>query len=74
MYGNVWEWCSDLYDTGYYAKSPATDPENTQTGPSRVLRGGGWVTNTYDCRSATRGNNNPDVRSYNDGFRLVLVP
>ncbi|MEX2139956.1 MAG: hypothetical protein WD894_11885 [Pirellulales bacterium] len=26
MHGNVWEWCSDLSASGYYAMSPRDDP------------------------------------------------
>ncbi len=26
LVGNVWEWCHDRYDPGYYAQSPDTDP------------------------------------------------
>lgn len=30
MSGNVWEWCSDAYSSGYYADSPARNPKGPE--------------------------------------------
>ena len=41
MAGNVWDWCFDLYDANYYAKSPVKNPQGADHAPSYGLRGGG---------------------------------
>ncbi len=75
MLGNVWEWCWDAYDVGYYKQSPSdypTGPDATEAA-GRVIRGGGWNLNPRYCRSASRYGDSPGDRNDYLGFRLALV-
>jgi formylglycine-generating enzyme required for sulfatase activity len=71
MSGNIWEWCLDWYDAGYYANSPSKNPKNTARGEYKVLRGGSWYVSASGCRVAYRSYYEPDNRSYFSGFRVV---
>jgi formylglycine-generating enzyme required for sulfatase activity len=57
--GNVWQWCSDLFD-------PPNNPE-------MVVRGGAWDTSDrHELLSSHRGSQKPAYREWNLGFRCVL--
>ena len=83
--GNVWEWCLDEYDPGFYRNSRRRNPvadterdsirdiiakmENTKT--PRTFRGGSWSTHPIDVRVSLRAGGPPECAIRGVGFRCV---
>ena len=72
--GNVWEWCSDWLDLGYYGTSPMQEPAGPATGTVRVQRGGSYLCHESYCRRyrvSARFGSEPDSSSSNMGLRMA---
>jgi len=72
--GNVWEWCADWFDPGYYARSPRVAPTGPEVGTSRVMRGGSYLCHESYCwryRVDARSSNTPESTTGNLGFRVA---
>jgi formylglycine-generating enzyme required for sulfatase activity len=57
MYGNVSEWCEDVYSATYYQQSPVLDPRGPPSPGKdvlRVMRGGSWKASATSCRATAR--------------------
>jgi len=79
MYGNVSEWCQDVYQSDYYTLSPSSNPRGPTESPEqtrRSMRGGSWKSSPQMCRVTFRQGQqtgDSDACFFTDfcGFRCV---
>jgi formylglycine-generating enzyme required for sulfatase activity len=78
MHGNLWEWCLDEWVNNYsdapVGGSARGDVNTRDSDKPRLTRGGSWVNDATDCRSAIRFCNSATYGLSNVGLRVVAVP
>ncbi len=73
MAGNVWERCSDYWNSSYEPVK-ATDPQGPKSGFARAQRGGGRDTYCRTCNATSRSGSTEAYAGSQTGFRLTRVP
>jgi formylglycine-generating enzyme required for sulfatase activity len=77
MSGNVWEWCEDDWHHDHNCNrnvpSDGLARVGEPTGTHRVVRGGGWTPQAYDCRVTDYHSYGSWVHNKNLGFRFSLT-
>jgi len=71
MNGNVWEWCEDSWHAGYQGAPHNGSVWQDGNLMLRILRGGSWLDEPKDLRSAGRLRIHPDGRTDDIGFRVA---
>jgi formylglycine-generating enzyme required for sulfatase activity len=74
MHGNVLEWCADPWHASYQGAPADGSVWSDGGGDKWLLRGGSWLSNPGNCRSAYRDWPRPDYRGYFIGFRVCCLP
>jgi sulfatase modifying factor 1 len=72
---NVHEWCSDWYDSNYYAISPNRNPQGPEPRPGtsqrKASRGGSWRHHVKVSRCSARSSIPPEFQYADYGFRVA---
>lgn len=74
MHGNVLEWCMDSWHNTYTGAPTDGNAWISENNSRRVVRGGGYASASFLCRSAMRFCQEPDKGNCGIGFRIVEVP
>ena len=72
MHGNVWEWTLDCPAGWRLAPRPPAAAPGADQCSQRVRRGGSFAHSARRMRAASRDITNPELRSANTGFRVLL--
>jgi formylglycine-generating enzyme required for sulfatase activity len=68
---NVHEWCSDWYDSNYYAVSAERNPHGPERGMRKTSRGGSWRHHVKVARCSARSSIPPEFQYADYGFRVA---
>ncbi len=71
MAGNVGEWVQDWYAANYYETSPDRNPQGSEQGQFKVLRGGSWSDLPKYLLTYGRFKLPPETRNSYTGFRCA---
>jgi formylglycine-generating enzyme required for sulfatase activity len=71
MVGNVGEWVQDWYAANYYETSPDRNPQGSEQGQFKVLRGGSWSDLPKYLLTYGRFKLPPETRNSYTGFRCA---
>ena len=73
VHGNVWERVEDYWHDDYIGAPSDGRPWIEDAYPSRVLRGGSWISDPRNLRSTNRVRSAPCVRVNYTGFRVARM-
>jgi formylglycine-generating enzyme required for sulfatase activity len=73
MHGGIGQWCLDRYADANYPTTFIEDPQGPPTGALRAMRGGGWATPAWMCKSGVTFGAEIDDQSRGIGIRLVVT-
>jgi|LakMenE27Jul10ns_1017307.scaffolds.fasta_scaffold00021_9 formylglycine-generating enzyme required for sulfatase activity len=82
MHANVWEWCLDEWHDSYEGAptdgrawvDAAEGEKSKESVKTNLLRGGSWISDPRNCRSAYRIHLRPVDADSSVGFRVVCLP
>ena len=69
--GNAFEWVADCWNASYSGAPSDGSAWRSGDCERRVLRGGSWMSDSFNLRSANRISNRESVRANLYGFRIV---
>jgi len=71
VYGNVWEWCRDLFESYVFRARKGDGLRQVRNSTVYAVRGGAFNTTAFNCRSAERNSVTPQQRASSIGVRPV---